>query len=516
MSRTGVITILVLLAAFPAATSAQGVRGELRITAASVDYRGVVRDTFPESEVPGDGITRRLPDGSIVVCVPGQNCYRYRAGSMITATPVTQDLALTAWPGWRGVSARTELRSRLGSNAFWPRSDQKFEVLALSLDFDRNAYRVRVGRQDHLGGLGAIHFDGGSLLWKGLPGVRLEAFAGRSLGRGLFSPYSSSLLEETDALPPDRGAVLIGVEGRARPHRTLSASLVYQRELRTDRAGLYSERAGVDARWTPGPASVDLSGDLDVATGDWNEMKLRVGRSVTRAIDVAAEARRYRPFFELWTIWGAFTPVGYDEGRVTGWFRPGGAITLEAGAAYRDYEDTATGAALAPIEGDAFRYHAGAAWSDGPWTASVMARVDRGFAAYRGNVDVALGRRLGPRTSLSVNGFGTEQFTEFRFGEGVTHGVGISGRHGAGRFDLQGRCDVLRNTFDNRPGYPDYNQWRGSLALSIRLGGEPGTVRRGGGAGAIGTVRRAGEAGAAGAPGEPVAPRNAPGKAGRP
>ncbi|TPW16767.1 MAG: hypothetical protein FD129_630, partial [bacterium] len=169
-----VATTTLLLGAGSGAT-AQGLRGEIRVDASAIEFRTVVRDSFPESEVPGDGITRRLADGSIVTCVPGGYCYRYRSGTLETANPVTQDLTLTAWPGWRGVQARTHVRARYGSDDLWPRSDQELQLIDLSVDLDRDKFRIRAGRQDHHGGLGSIHFDGGSLLWKGPSTLRLTA-----------------------------------------------------------------------------------------------------------------------------------------------------------------------------------------------------------------------------------------------------------------------------------------------------------------------------------------------------
>ncbi|MDZ4804359.1 MAG: hypothetical protein SGI90_05825 [Candidatus Eisenbacteria bacterium] len=463
--------ILLIASCLPAA--AQGIRGEFRVGASAIDFRTVERDSFPESEVPGDGITRRLPDGSLVTCVPGGYCYRYRSGTLQTASPMTQDLNLTAWPGWRGVQARTHLRGRFGSDDLWPRSDQELAVLDLSVDFDRDDFRLRAGRQDHHGGLGAIHFDGGSILWKGPSTLRLTAFGGRSLGRGLDAPYSGSLLAEADNIANELGAVLIGFEGRVRPTSTLSTSLLYQREIRTDRASLYSERMALDAGWQAGRSRAEFSGDLDVASLVINDLRLLLGRSITPGLDLAIEARHSSPFFELWTIWGAFTPVGFDQLRLSGSYRASAVLTFDATAAYRDYRDTETGIGLAPIEGDAFRSHLGGGFHQGGWSASATAGVDHGFGAYRGQFDLALDRSFGPRTAFGLHALGTEQFTEFRFGEGTTHGVGFVGRHGAGAVDVTAQLARFRHTFHNRPGYEDYDQWRGTLALKVRFGSDP-------------------------------------------
>lgn len=463
-----------LSSADPGTVSAQGIRGELRVDVSAIEFQTVVRDSIPESEVPGEGITRYLPDGTIVTCVPGGYCYSYRSGVMETAAPISQDLTLTAWPGWQGVQARTHLRGRFGSNDLWPRSDQELAVLDLSVDFDRDRFRLRAGRQDHHGGLGALHFDGGSILWKGPSTLRLTVFGGRSLGRGLDVPYNGSLLADADKLAPELGAMLIGFEGRMRPTTSLSASLLYQREIRSDRASRYSERMALDAGWHAGRSRVELSGDFDMASRVVNDLRLLLGRSITPQFDLLIEGRHSSPFFELWTIWGAFTPVGFDQARLSATWRASSELTLEGSAAYRAYRETETGAALAPIEGDAFRGYLGGAWRRDDWSLAARAGVDRGFGAYRGQFDLSVDRSVGLRSSLGLHALGTEQFSEFRFGEGTTHGVGFVGRHGTGRVDLTTQLGRFRHSFQNRPGYEDYNQWRGTLAIALRFGDDPG------------------------------------------
>ena len=311
MRTLGISALLLPALAGPAA--AQGVRGDVRITATYLDFVSVVRDSLDEDQVPGSGITRELPDGTVVTCIPGGDCYWYRSGSKQSATTFLQDLRLTAWPGVTGLSGRVEARGRFGSDDFWPRTSKEFEVRALYADFERTNYRLRAGRQTRHGGLGQYPFDGGTFLWRGFGNVRLEAFAGRSLARTVLEPYTGSLIADSDALPPDKGAALWGLEGWGRGG-ALSGSLQYQREIRSDRAGLYSERMSADARWDAKPVITEASADFDLATLEFNEARLRVRHAFTRQWFALGEIRHYHPFFELWTIWGAFSPVGYNEG----------------------------------------------------------------------------------------------------------------------------------------------------------------------------------------------------------
>ena len=176
------------------------------------------------------------------------------------------------------------LRGRYGSDALWPRSSQRFEALSAYVDFQRRAYRVRAGRQPRMSGLGLYRFDGASVLWRGWKGLRVEAFAGRSLGGSLDQYRTGSLLADADRFAPDTGSILWGIEGKARLGRRLSGSLLYQRELRTDRMDMYTERVAFDGRWTGRPLTADLSLRYDVAFGQFNEARLRLQRPVSRTV----------------------------------------------------------------------------------------------------------------------------------------------------------------------------------------------------------------------------------------
>lgn len=477
MQNRIVLVMLVVLAAcagtWAPPVSAQGVRGELSATASYLEYRTVVRETIPESLVPGDGITRVLDDGTVVTCVPGGDCYYYRAGDVSGVSPLTQDLRLTAWPGYRGVSGHVHLRGRYGSDALWPRSSQRFEALSAYVDFQRRAYRVRAGRQPRMSGLGLYRFDGASVLWRGWKGLRVEAFAGRSLGGSLDQYRTGSLLADADRFAPDTGSILWGIEGKARLGRRLSGSLLYQRELRTDRMDMYTERVAFDGRWTGRPLTADLSLRYDVAFGQFNEARLRLQRPVSRTVVVAGDLRHYHPFFEYWTIWGAFSPVGYNEGRLSAFWRVRPGLRLTAGASYRDYEDTGVSSDIAPIEGDGWRTHVGASWNRKPWTASGTYSLYTGYGAFRSAVDAVVGRDFGPRIHLGVFGTGTQQFAEFRFGDGRTLGGGVQGRARVRNASVDVSLGLYRQSYDNRPGFDDYNQFRGRIGVTMEFGSEP-------------------------------------------
>jgi hypothetical protein len=461
----------------PLSAGAQGVRGDFRVSASFLDYLTVVRRSLPESEVPGNGSSRVLPDGTVVTCIPGLDCYWYEAGVVQSGNSIVQDLRLTVWPGARGISGRVDLRGRYGSDGFWPENDREFEVRNLYLDFERPVFRVRAGRQVRTAGLGAYSFDGAALLWRGLETFRVEGYAGRSLGRTVNQARTGSLLAETEELPPDDRSDLLGIEGRLRLGRDFSGSLLYQREIREDRASLTSERMALDARYTRPSLTAGFSAAFDVAYAHFNEARLEVTGRPSPTLSLTGTVRHYRPFFELWTIWGAFSPVGYNEIRGAALVQAGRRWALDFEAAYRDYEETNAGAEFLPVIGDGWRGTAGASYAGGGWETRVSGTAYRGPGGYRGTLDLSGGREFPGGAYAGLFASGTQIFAEFRIGENQMHGAGVEARVPVGWVSLDGRAGLYRHSFEDRPGYDDYNQFRGRLGLTATFGTEPAVPR---------------------------------------
>src|SRR6185369_1974343 len=169
----------------------------------------------------------------------------------------------------------------------------------------------------------------------------LEGWSGRALLGGLNDPYTSAQLAAVDNVPPEQNGYLFGARARVRPDALTAVALTYQRVLVADRSGLYSERAAFDASTTRLGAAVTLGLIYNFAAADWNEARLRIGTGGIGQRGYSVEARRARPFFELWTIWGAFSPVGFDEGRATLDWRPRASqFSYSMRGAYRKYAET--------------------------------------------------------------------------------------------------------------------------------------------------------------------------------
>lgn len=320
----------------------------------------------------------------------------------------------------------------MGSDSFWPRSSEEIEAVDLHLDFQRPQYRVRLGRVQRGGGLGVYFFDGGTVQWRPGTVFRIEAFGGRSRARVINQPRTGELLAEVEERPPGSPSVLLGAEAWVQVGRVFSASAIYQRERRTDGYGLYSERTGLDLSWRPGRISVEASTDLDLAYGHMNDGRVRVSGPLGARLRATGAVRYYRPFLELWTIWGAFSPVGYAEGLGSLTWTATSRWTFEGGGAYRTYEETNAGAEFLPIEEQGWRAFGEARYAHGPWSGFIRAaRVTGG--ADRASLDIGGRRVLGRGVQLGPRrGHGAQHRVPIRKGHHPGPGGRRQGPHGIG------------------------------------------------------------------------------------
>ncbi|MFP5354324.1 MAG: hypothetical protein ACLGIK_04100 [Gemmatimonadota bacterium] len=464
--------------ALPAA--AQGVRISGTTWVQSIDLRPLRQDSVLASLVPGTGGGRRTAEGQLVQCPEATTyCYFATSGERDTTNPLLQDLSIAAWGLGEGISAHAHLRARAsvgGESALWPRLDDHFDALEAYVQVDRRAGRARLGRMWATSGLGAYNFDGGALLLR-RGAHSIEAFGGRALVQGLNEPYTSAEIGAVDDLPPEDDGYIIGARLRLRPTDLSAISAVYQRVIAADRSSLYSERVALDGMTRLVGLALDGSVTYDVAGGILNEARLRAARRLPFGFDGAIEGRRHRPFFELWTIWGAFSPVGFDEGRAElSWHPATERLQLTAHGGYRTYADDPSGLSYLPLRSDGWRAGLEATWlASEQLAASANYATDIGFGASR--TDVSGGVRWTPseRLTLGATVTGFQSIYEFRVGTGRVIGGLVNG---AVRLtpDLRVAFDggLYRHRLtDDAPG-TDWSQRRASLRLEWTVGSEPG------------------------------------------
>jgi hypothetical protein len=463
----------------PAMLASQGYRITGVTTMQLVELRPLITDSLPSSAVPGTGQFRTAAFGVPAVC-DSLFCHYERSGNRISAVPVLQDLTLTAWGLGQGLSLHSDIRMRTefgGGGLAYPGSDEHFSVLDTYLQLDRDWGRARLGRQWVTGALGAYSFDGAEALFSRNK-LSVEGWAGRALLAGLNEPYTSSALSAVDAIPPQQDGYIFGALFRLRPDALSAGSVTYQRVILADHSGMYSERASLAASTRRIGMSFDLAATYDFASANWNDARLRAGTAGIGPVGFSVEARRSQPFFELWTIWGAFAPVGFNEARTTVDLRPRGQpFNASLHFAYRRYDPADAGISL---QTSGWRAGGDAAW-----------RATTAFNAY-GSYDIDIGNgaslsdgRAGLRWTASsalsagFEGSVTQTVYEYRIGTGRVYGAALNGAVQLSpdvRLVVDG--GIYRQVLTNGAAGPDWSQRRASLRLEWTAGSDPGSTRR--------------------------------------
>lgn len=482
-----------LLATGTLPAGAQGVRITGTTTARYLELRPMVDDSVPADSATGEGTLRETSRGVVAFCGAGEAWCHYKrtADDPIGSLPLLQDLDASLWGLGEGVHARVHLRGRVDAgtaSSLWPQGDDAFDVIAAYVSYDRDRVRARLGRQWRTSGLGYTSFDGLAVEGR-LPILRdalsVDGWVGRSLVQGLHEPVSSGAIAAVEDLAPERAGVLIGAQAHYRPRPGAGVSLAYQRELRSDRSWLYSERMAADASMRIGRSgSLEGALELDLATGDFNEARIRGQHPVGAGFTANAQLRRYRPFFELWTIWGAFSPVGFTEASGgLAWTGAASRIGVAADAGWRRYDEPDAGADFLAMKSDGWRLGADAQWRVRPaWVAHGSWRTDIGFGASRTDGDLGVRWQRGADAWLGAVASAFQSVGEFRVGTGRVVGVGFDGGvRVRDDVNLSGDAAVYRHVYGDLAPATDWSQLRGSLRIEWTIGADPGMTAQGAG-----------------------------------
>jgi hypothetical protein len=477
--------MLIGLVASSGAAHAQSMRGTATSTVRYIEMRPIVQQQVAEDQVT------QLPNGRFefqgipVSCVGGIGCFYYRSLDVEHAIVGTQDVGLTAW-GWgvQGLSFTTMLRARadLGGELTWPRSDDNFDAILAYAELNRGDVRGRLGRQRTASRLGLMGFDGASVVHDGFAGLELEAYGGRSLMRGLNEPRGEALRGIQEFAVDTLLTWMLGAAARYEPAAGTAVGMRYQRELWQNRAGLVSERASAEFSTSQfRPLMFDANVDYDFAFGRIGKAHVTARAPAWLGLTLEGSARRYVPYFELNTIWGFFSPVGYHEAEARATWRRGPALSAWASAAWRRYEEAEATVILTPLERDGTRFTVGANWRLTPGFAFDGAyRMERGFGAFISSGDVSASWDVTPWFGVSLDGTAFQQIEQFRVGEGIVYGGGASADLRITRtMALTGGATVFRQNYENRPGLADWNQVRAFTVLRAGFGRDPGAARRG-------------------------------------
>jgi hypothetical protein len=294
----------------------------------------------------------------------------------------------------------------------------------------------------------------------------------------------SDALAAIEELVPGRRSNLLGAQLMIR-HGHVRLAGEYQREIRTDRAGLYGERIA-------GDASIETHGWLgeavfesDLAGHRINEARLRVRSPVLLRVQPTLELRTQQPYFPLWTIWGAFSPSGFDEASANlAWSDAGQSVTLDLRGAYRRYhDDEADAEVFGGLRSDGWRAGMNASWLVTPTvTAFGNYQADINFGAARSDGGAGLRLQLGQFNSLSASVLAFQTVHELQVREGTVVGTSTTGSvRLAPNMQFNGSLAFYRHLRSRGADTIDWNQFRASVQLDWSLGADPGirTARRG-------------------------------------
>jgi hypothetical protein len=413
------LPLLVTALLLPRLAGAQGWQLRLDARAQSASYRGWQADSIPVGDtVSGGSGLPETPDGYIVSCTGLPTCDYWRPGQARHGLPAVLTADAAAWGlGVAGLSLR--LRARAGADLAegnpWYGPDRSVEMVEGYADLDRARYRVRLGRQVVDGRLGYWGIDGGRAWLRAADGAfEASGYAGWGLAR------ASNLTVTSDALNPlgdFQTGVRQGAFGATAAYRTGRASIAaqYHREVSGADYGVTVERGSIAGEYVA-TRRVALTGGAvyDIASGLWGNWDLGASADFGR-IGVSGRVRQYRPLFDLWTIWQAFSPVPYHavDGTVT--LRALPTLSLRAtGESYR-FAETETSTPLVDIETTGWRTAFGATWSATPQLmVDGELRREFGVGAYANSLQGTVTWMPTPAWLLRANGGHLERPLEYR------------------------------------------------------------------------------------------------------
>ena len=492
MTQRGLIALALTLVIARSA-GGQGYRVRIDTRLQVVSFRGLTPDSIAAADtVPGPGGGPATPDGFAVLCGAGDAfCHFYRPGPILHGAPVVTSADLTLWGlGLPGLSARVSARAagEIGNDHVWPGTSPEFQLIEGYLDYAMPHVTVRAGRQVATSRLGYEGFDGGRVVVRDANrGLELDGYVGWGLTQGVALPVTSPALNPLDDFQPRRRQLVAGAGGGWTGRwGTLHAD--YLREVDPDVDYFVSERAGVQVAVRPPVKGLTLQAgsDWDLAMGEWGSAEGSATYTSSR-LSATAGAKRYRPHFALWTIWGAFSPVPYHAtfGRVT--IRATDWLDIRASGERYAYAPADVSTALVVVEDTGWRYEVGA-------TAGVVSgvTVDGAYQAHFGpgasdaGASGTLSYAPDPRLLVTVTGATLQRPLEFRYEESRLKSVGVDLQAGV-TAGLRVGAGGMYYEEDRR--HPDaqafhWNQFRLTAFATIALGkgadlrGIPPAVRR--------------------------------------
>jgi hypothetical protein len=454
----------------------QGYRLRLDSRIQAVSWRGLSAGTIPrEDAVPQANGGFLTPDGHAAICGPTL-CTFFAAGPPRRGVPWVTQADLSLWGlGVSGLSLRMNARwaTDLGDGTVWPGTEPAMQLVEGYLEFVRAGVTARAGRQFLTGRLGGYGLDGVRLSARDARlGVEVNGYLGWGMARGSMLPVTDPAVNPLDDFQPRNRQVAAGLEATITRSR-LDARVEYRREVDPSVDYFVSERASASVAIRPlRPLAVTAGGEYDLSFGSVGSADATaswIGRRYT----VSGGVRRYRPFFDLWTIWGAFSPVPYTSFYGSGSIAPLPSMTVRARAERYRFNDSETFTSNVTVEDRGWRFETGVLW-----TPNAEVSLDAGYQSEFGPGASSRGftGRLTwqPRAELRLGVQGTrlQRPLELRFNDAELTSLGVDvdfAPNPRWRFGVQAmRYDESRDRPD--ASAIDWNQFRLAGRISLLFG----------------------------------------------
>lgn len=456
----------------------QGYRLRLDTRYQTVSFRGVEADSILATEVvsrPGEGPS--TPDGFAVSCTAGfAYCYFLRPGDRRRGNPVTGTGDLTLWGlGVTGLTVHASARfaTDLSSDVDYPLTEPAVTLLEGYLDYNTRHFVGRAGRQIVTGRLGYQGFDGAlGTLRDPVRGLEVTGYAGWGLARAAALPVTSPALNPLDDFQPRSRQLLFGGELGVR-RGWLDFRADYRREIDPVPDYLVSERASATLSLAPVPGW-RLSGgaEYDFANGWWGSADASLGYAAKRFY-ATASAKRYRPFFDLWTIWGVFSPVPYHAVSGVAAVQPVKDLWIRASGERYWFEPPDVSAPLVTLEDRGWRGSVGAtATLADRWTVDAGLRGEFGPGASSRTLEGSVTWQARDGVSLTAHVATLDRPLEFRFDQSNLewYSLGADVRvNGQWRW-VSDLAWVSERRDRPDPAALDWGQFRASTRIVVSLG----------------------------------------------
>lgn len=352
------------LAWCPAAASAQSYRIRVDASAQAVAFRGLVRDSIDASlAVPGANGGLQTIDGFAVRCGATGQCQFLRPGAVLHGLPMTTTSSLVLWGlGVEGLAFHATARvvADVGRDQVLPGTVPAGQLLEGYFEYRRAALVARAGRQLVSSRLEPIGFDGAQLRAHiKQASLDLTGYGGWGLGQAAVLAVTSPALNPLDEWRPRDRQWVAGSEA-SWVYKYADIRGEYRREVDPVEHAFVSERAALSATARIARVRVVAGADYNLAEGRPGSADLELTYTRPRYA-LSGGVRRYQPYFSLWTLWGAFSPVPYTAANASAQWQPASWLHVHARGERYQYANADISTALTPtLEDRGWRANTGA------------------------------------------------------------------------------------------------------------------------------------------------------------